>query len=732
MGIDLEYLRNEEPCTAEVRADGGTPRLFINGKETVPFMGLSTSLLPTVDNFRKMGVNLLCPIFGTRAFWKGPEAYDFSRLDSDLAKLLERHPNAFFFPRFHLHTPAWWTEAHPEEVIAYGLPSPASRYDLVKRGVLKEIDGGHFMHTGSEMREASFASELWREETGKMLQALIRHVESSPLKSRMTGYFLMNGRSGEWNTFGSRYFPDYSAPMKKLTGPMPSPRERIFSGYGLLRDPAREGRVIEFYRRYHRAGAETVTYLAKKVKETVPRPMLCGTFFGYLLETPRIQESGYMASQIVLDSPDLDIIAGPYSYQNTNDETKESWESDMVDGGGNWLGRARGVAGDAGIRLMKESIRRRGKLYCHELDPSTHLDVTDSWRDIGGSGSKTLEGSIKISRRDIGKIHGEGIGGWIYDFGPLHGVETGWYGDDDLIEATGSALKNLVKRESLDLSPAADIALLGDMESFFATRHWLADSPYPSQGIREVDMISHWFLDSQSRSLQRIGAPVDYLHRFDFTREDAGKYKLIIVPNTFLMKPEEVTELHSKLKNSGATVIWFYAPGVLSPDKIDLAQMAQLTGFNFQELLKPGPMTIKTDKENLPEVFGIKSPYHYHPRFAVTDESCEKLGVWTDRDSLTAFARKEMEGWYSVFLGTPPLPAEWLRFLASQAGVSLWSDRPDIVNATRSTAMLVACSTGVRTLRLPSPMAPENGGEASAEHRLELDFGDVVLFTAGK
>jgi hypothetical protein len=288
----------------------------------------------------------------------------------------------------------------------------------------------------------------------------------------------------------------------------------------------------------------------------------------------------------------------------------------------------------------------------------------------------------------------------------------------------------LAKRSRCDLSSPAEVLLLGDMESFFAIRHWLSDSPWPDQGIRDVDFFNHWFLDSQNRSLQRIGAPVDYLHRFDFTEADAAKYRLILVPNTFLLRPEEAAGLHDRLQGSGASVVWYYAPGLLSPDGIDPDQMSRLTGFRFRELLKPGPMLIKTSADGLPGMFGIKSPRHYHPRFSVLDADCTVFGEWSD-SSGTAFARKEMDGWTSVYTGTAPLPAEWLRKLASDAGVRLWSSRPDIVNAARDTAMVAACSDGERVITFPKEMVPEDGGRASREFRLRMSFGDTGLFIAG-
>jgi len=725
----LKRLRDEAPCYSEVRVERGAPRLFINNRETPPFFALSTMLEHTAGNFRRMGVSTLFPIIGMRSFWPGPGRYEWAVLEAYLARLLTLDPDARLFLRLHLHSPAWWTEAHPAECIRYGLPTPEKGYDLLKHDQLKPIDGGHFMDSGGELREASFASEVWRRDTAAMLQSLVRYMEQSPLRSRVMGYFLMDGGSGEWNAFGADFMPDYSAPMERTAGPLAPVRDRLFTSYGLLRDPATEQPVIDFYRRYHQVGAETVAHLARAIKEALVRPLICGTFYAYLMEVSHIQDSGFLAPQKVIDSPHIDLVAGPYSYQSTNEENRPQWESDMYDGADNWLGRARGVGGDGAFRLMVASLHRRGKLYASEIDPSTYLDAKDGWRGIGGSGSKSEEGSINILRRDIGKVFAEGVGGWLYDFGPLFDVDTGWYGSESLIAAIKPLMTLMEKRQTLDLSPVAETAMLADTDSFFATRHWLANKPWPGQGIRHTDFINHWFLNSQNRALQRLGAPVDYLYRSDLTAQDARRYKLLLVPNSFLLQADEVEALHEILRGSGTTVVWYYAPGLLRTDAIDLEQMTRLTGFEFSERVEPGPLMIQTTADDgLPQAFGVKSPDYYSPRFAVTSREAEVLGYWQDDKRAVAFARKAMDGWTSVYVGTAPLPAEWLRRLAAEAGVALWSTQPDVVSGTRGTAMLVATSDGIRTLTLPDAMAPADGGPARKEHTLNLTFGDVCLF----
>jgi len=121
------------------------------------------------------------------------------------------------------------------------------------------------------------------------------------------------------------------------------------------------------------------------------RRILCGAFFGYLLENVHIQEGGHLSPERVLATRMLIFLASPYSYQHTNlMPRKERWESDMVDDAGNWLGRARGVGGDGGYRVLVESIHRHGKLFFVEIDPTTYLEpkkagegdqATIQWKD---------------------------------------------------------------------------------------------------------------------------------------------------------------------------------------------------------------------------------------------------------------------------------------------------------------------------------------------------------------
>jgi hypothetical protein len=719
-------LASEPAMKSEVRVERGGPRLFINGEETYPLMATSTGLVATAGKFAEAGIHLYNPIVGLSSGWLGPNQYDWTVIELFYARLLEADPEAILLPRVQLDAPGWWKTAHPGECMKYGMAGPKDRYDVIRTQKIPVSEGGFYFGQGQDLWNVSFASEKWRADTAEALRALIAHFEQSPLRSRIVGYHPVTGQTGEWNTWGAESMPDASDPMVTITGPAPSTEERLNTTAGLLRDPAKEKAVIDYFLKFHEVVADTVWYFAKVTKEAVGRRLICGTFYGYLLEQVEIQEGGYMAFQKVLDCPDLDYLAVTYSYQRTNGFDQYGSPT-MLDGANNAYGHARGVAGDGTYRTMTESMRRKGKLYLSEMDPSTYsgahpLVVVGG---SGGNGADTLKGSIQIMDRDLGQMFTRGAAGWLFDFGSLNDSPEGWYSSPPIVAAIKRFSELGKLRPQLDISPVSDAAVITDDQVFAATGHWLHDKPWPSWGMRYSDFINQWFLNTQSHAVFRLGAPVDVLHHEDLTKDDCQRYKLLLVLNVFRLTPTQVAFWRDRLRGSGATVLWVYAPGYITPDRLDLAPMEALTGLRFEMLPKPGLMMIKAEKPAPPMNFGVISDRG--PRFIVRSPAAEVLGRWLDNDE-PAFARVKHDGFTSVYVGTGPVPIEILRWLAAEAKLPMWSSRSDIVYATRDITMLVATEPGKRTLALPRPQMPVDGGDAVREHALELEVGDVKIF----
>ena len=725
---EFDRLRGEPKATSAVRFERGGPRFFINGKEEYPLFAGSSGLIDTIKSFNASGIKYYHPLISLENGWLAPDKYDWKPVDQYFARLLSAHPDAYFLPRLHLYAPMWWKDAHPKELAEYGLPVDKTQFKMGKVA----IDSGFDWNSVLETYAASLASDVWKTEMGITLQSFLLHMEQSPLRSRIIGYHLSGAMTAEWHHTGSRYLPDYSEPMQRKAGPVPSAEERMHTTHGLLRDPAREQAVIDFYRKFHQNTTDVVLYFAGITKEATRRQIVTGTFFGYVMENVCIQEAGYLAPEKLLESNDIDYIASPYTYEHGNIPGKQRWESDLVDDAGNWLGRARGVGGDGGYRVLLESMRRHKKLYIAEMDPSTYLEPEKTTE--GGSGFDTVDGTLHILRRDLTQVFAQGNGGWLFEFGhvPTFKAKKGWYDDAPMIQEIRTwAELGQKTRTRLDTRSVAEIAAVYDVKSFFVTQHWKAEEPWKGFGIAITDFFNHWLVNTQARTLNRIGAPIDFLYRFDLKKEDARRYKLFIMPNIFYLTKEEVQQLKSMLKGSKATVLWYYAPGYVSPSGLTLSQMEDLTGFRFKRMDQAGPMMIQSDfmheGTTISQKFGVAK--EHTPRFAVEagDASVNVLGKWTDSGE-TAFASKMHDGFESVYVGSGPVPVEILRWLAASAGVRLWSSKPDCVRATRDAATIIASSDGERFVRFPQPLAASEGGAASRDHQLDMKFGDVRVF----
>ena len=727
----LDRLKSESPCRCEIRMERGGARLFLNGKEEFPFFAVSSSPLRTAQSYRKAGMRFLHPLIGLEDGWTAPGKYDWTQYDKYFAQLLELVPDAFLFPRLHLYAPVWWKETHPQELVKCGLPVPADEYKVPAQYIDRESGLNWALN---DPYAASFASEIWKQDTAEMLRDFLRHMEASPLKSRMMGYQVSGMHTGEWHYLGCRWLPDYSAPMMKTAGPIPSPERRIDKEGPLVRNPETDRDVIEFLRKYHMNTAETVSAFAKIVKEETGRRVICGTFFCYVLENVMIQEAGHLVPEPVLHSSDIDYIATPYTYQRSNVPGNQRWDSDVIDDAGNWLGRARGVGGDGAYRVLSESMRRNNKMFISEIDCSTYVEPYR--RSEGGSGSETVAGTLKILRRDIGQVFSTGHAGWLFDFGhldPPFKAKKSWYDDPPMTKEIKSLLElGAKKRSMLDISPVSEIAAVYEAKSWLATKNWKAEEPWENFGIIISDFVGHWMVNSQARTINRIGAPTDFVYRFDLKPDDRSRFKLFLMVNTFYLTPDEVKGLQVLFEGSGATVVWFYAPGYIGDHKFEPTQMEKLTGFSFSRIDSPGPMMIRCHIEDNAlkffRDFGVRKP-HY-PRFAIVPRDGEAIrihGKWIDNDQI-AFASKEHNGFTSVYVGTGPMPVELLRWIAVRAGVKMWSSKPDNVRASKDAAMVVATDDGERILHLPHSMAPAEGGAASTTHRLTMEFGDVRLF----
>jgi hypothetical protein len=688
----------------------GTPTPTLDGTPT--FAGFMWTTTPTADGWEQAPIARLYADAGIHLYafdigaggptpeWCGPGSgrtspYDLTTVEARLGRILDVDPEARFHFRVYLEMrQQWWYELYPDE---------------------REVDS-----EGTPLTQ-SFASTVWREQAQEFLRRYIAHLESIGLSDRAFAYQTGAGHTGEWvKGLTSMRSPcgDYSAPMRRHfrawlrgqyaddgalraawgdpdvsleTAEVPSAAEQLSAppastrcrSHHCFRDPAREGKVIDYYRCLADLCADLVIGFNRTVKEATAGRSLTGAFFGYLMELAwnagffaegpdspysTYQRSGHLGLGKVLRSPYVDFIVSPYSYG------------------------FRGIGGHGAPMPPIDSLRLHGKLYIYEDDTRTHLAPADA----GFGRAASLPDSEAILKRNMAEVLTRGMGIW-WLAGPSH-----------IDPAQEPAFRPLLKRfqelgawaTTLERAPGAEIAVLVDDESLLCQR------------VRN-DLDVPLIFQQRLWGLPRLGAPVDTYLLQDLVEGRLPPYKLYVFLNAFWLDRARRQAVAQQVRRDGQVALWIYAPGYLE-DAPGLEHMSDLTGFRFGMGKHAwGPLIHITDYEHeitrgLTQDLFWGTNSRLAPLFHLEDPDARALGevVYSQGRCKPGFAVKEYADWSSIYAAAPNLPAPVLRGIARYAGVHLYSDKGDVLYATapRGGAQLLGVHTvagGARTFVLP-------------------------------
>ena len=162
--------------------------------------------------------------------------------------------------------------------------------------------------------------------------------------------------------------------MTLATAEVPGMKERS-TGQRIFRDPVRERQAIDYYTCVHELVADNIIHFARTVKETWPRPIITGTFYGYYFSTfGRQAAGGHLELQRLLKSDQIDYLSGPQAYGPEAIKLGDPYRS----------------------RSLITSVRLNGKLWLDEMDvePQTPI-LRDTKHDL------RLQNSIADVRRNI-------------------------------------------------------------------------------------------------------------------------------------------------------------------------------------------------------------------------------------------------------------------------------------------------------------------------------------------
>lgn len=575
------------------------------------------------------GVNLVS--FQIPLPWPAPgEGEDWNGVDSACEQVLRVNPKALLLPRICVYAPAWWLNAHPDDLMRW--------------------------EDGSDPKIESPASTAFRRDASARLGLLVEHLERK-YGEHMAGYHPVGQNTGEWFYMNSwenplnGYSPcDVAAFRAWLrrrygtvdalrtawhdrkvdfdTASVPSPAARHAAPDGIFRDPIAERPIVDFVRFQQDSMAGCVCDLAKVVRQATHGRKLVVFFYGYLFEFGIMPtgsgSAGHYALRRVLDSPDIDVLCSPISYTD------------------------RGPGMSAPCMTAAESVALAGKMWLNEDDTRTHLTKENDF-----PGTEFVVNNLDETNgelvRNVAQEAMRNFATWWMDL-PC----TGWF-DDPGMWAEMARLRSLDEPLMTHPTPfRPEIAAVIDEQSM--TRL--------AQGGAVVGAPCAYY----SRAVMgRSGAPYgQYL--LDDVAAGRVHSKLYVFTSAWCVSAETRARLLKSI--AGSVRIWCYAPGYFDDFRKSPESMRRLTGFDLKPVTPGNAWATPTAlgrKRGLTRSFGVESAIH--PLFAATDaRPGEILATYPDGSAAVAVRGK------SIFVGAPGLSTDLVRLAARLAGTHLFTD----------------------------------------------------------
>jgi len=438
----------------------------------------------------------------------------------------------------------------------------------------------------------------------------------------------------------------------------PSPEARKGATVFCFRDPVKEQPVIDHYRFLNELDAEAILSFMRVGREATNGEALLGTYYGYLTQHwIHQQDSGHCALQKVLESPDIDFLMSPPLYTG------------------------RELGGTSGFMPPPDSIKLHGKLYFDESDDRTFLSEKTS----GYGRTDTLADSTAVLWRELACVLTKRCAVSWFD------MAGNWFSDPELLKSF-ARVRQVAGEELAARKPfRAEVAVFIDPESFY----------YLRPGNHNLVVTLQPIVD-----LPRLGAPADVYLVSDLARKDFPPYRMYVFLNTFYADQAKREMIARRTGDQPCTVVWCYAPGLVSDQGVATENVTALTGVRVAMEPTEGVLQIKPEP-NHPLTAGL----------ADTAFGCaDKLGpvLWVDDPQAEVAGRLTLNGKpglavkregqrTTIVASTLNVPPGLLRNAARAAGVHIYLDTDDACYADGRYLAVHAKTAGTKTLRLPGP-----------------------------
>ncbi|MGQ9852722.1 MAG: hypothetical protein ACUVTG_04900 [Candidatus Oleimicrobiaceae bacterium] len=684
-------MPSKVPLSSEVKPHRGKPVLFINGQPQAPLLYALTDVpggrwsweeVPqhNLRLFAELGFRLFQVDLFLEHLWFEDGRFDLGVARRQIGGVLAACPEAAVFVRLHVNAPRWWTKAHHEEWTRY-VDVPVTVEDEVGLHRIIEYDNG-------PLNRVSLASERWRQEASDKVVQLCRELATTEEGNALAGLQVACGVYGEWHYWGFfRNEPDNGAAMTRHfrawlrhryrtdealraawhdpevaleTAEVPGVDVRRRTGAGLFRCPRSERWVIDYYRCQQELVAENIVHFCRLAKENWPRPLVTGTFYGYLFPMfGRLAVGGHLELQKILASPWIDYLSGPQCYFPFSTEPGGAYRS----------------------RSLLESCRLHGKLWLDEMDQKPSLLWNHLAPGYQGSGQK----SLALLRRNLSATLTRGHGLWLYDFG-VGFANAGWW-DHPVLAAEIRRLHELfASRLDVEFCSDADVLVVYDTESFY----YLATTPLG-------DPVSQALLDETTLAIYLSGAVCDQIHRSDLGRVDLDKYRVVIFTNLFVLTKEERELINGPVAAQKRQLVFFYAPGYCDGRHLKSAYVSEVTGIALKEAAEPAEVVVLSAGWPAEHIrMGMTS---LRPLLVVDDPKADAIGVMA-KSRQPAFVRKELPESVRWFCALPITSRALMRKLLSEAGAHLYGEDGDVFYAGHGLLCIHSRDGGKRPVHL--------------------------------
>lgn len=690
------------PKKVRVRNVKGRPQFTVDGKPVYALWG-------TVRSDREVRhstapLNFVTVWNGSRKWWPKNGVFDPSEIDRKAMWHIQRYPDSMLIWDITVYPPPDWRDANIDEIVRD------------ENGVLNKRNANSVNY--------SFASSKAIEDMLKMVEKVIRHIERSAYANRIAGYRINSGHTAEWlgwdsvdkaaaldfspvaerrfSEFAKKFYPE----LDDVAIPPMAKRTLLDSPYSVVWDLPRHLKTFAYHDFYSRAMADCAIRMCCKAREIIGEDKLIGTYFGYvmtLMEYGNGHMKAHFSTKRFLDgvSGKVDFLMSPPAYEYWN----------------------RGL-GDT-LMDMKPfaSILDHGIMPVVEDDTRTYRNL--ALKSNGYSQGRTYEHTVNLLRRNMGIALCRGLPFYTY------AITSGSEFDYPQFAKDAAALRKFGDRAiARGTVRNAEIAIVVSEESIKAMPDMGNSKPeclpvpvqwYPPSGkvVRRTESYGRPFMSDVfgrlGSRMARIGAPVDYRLAEDIA-DNPGNYRMYLFSNA-LLNDASALRAAKRLREKDCMIVWAYAPGYVSRAGNSVASMKELTGMDFERCQDGMDSKITCSDGSVRGGTG----HPVTPLFKVKGD-VEVLGRYANGDC--AFASMKTGKAQSVFYGSYYLELPVLRDIAKRAGVHIYSDATDPIEANGDFVTLHARFSGKKTIRLPKRTSVYDvfGGKVVAKDVKEFSF----------